>query len=169
MTVALTTVPAWILMMKVLRLAGPEVPVALRPPRLCPSCWTGFVNAEPAVMQVKTRAAPSPCPSIKQPQPQRSDEEPPPSPSAPATSRSPGPAPASSNRPLRSCLALPALAPSVTLRHRPPPLQPNCPASARVTPLCLFPRCHTSPPSPPAIARPPCPFQRRTQSNPSAL
>lgn len=168
---------AWILRTSALRLEEvvQEVSVEPRPPQPCRSCWTDFVNAEPAAMPEKEPAAPSPCRFIKQLQPQVSDGEPRPSLSAQKTSRSPGPAPASSNRPPRSCLALPVLAPSVMLRHLLPPLQlePNSLASTPVIPSLRFPRCPASPPwrppSPLAISLPPCPSQRRTQMNPSAL
>lgn len=151
-----------------------ELPVELRPPQLCPSCWTDSVNAEPAAMQATEPAAPSPCPFIKQPRPPVSDEEPRRSLSVQRTARSPGPAPASLSRRPRSCLVLPALAPSATLRRPPPPpqLEPNSPGSTRVIPSVRFPRCHASPPwrppSPLAITLPPCPSRRRTQSKPSA-
>lgn len=140
--------PVWTLMTRALRQAVPEVPVGPRPPRLCPSCWTDSVNAEPAATQQKEPAAPSLCRCIRRPQPPPSDAEPRRSLSVRVTSRSRGPAPASSNRPLRSCLAPPALAPSQMLRQllRPPPLQPNCPASAPVIPSLRCPRCHASPP-----------------------
>lgn len=152
----------------------PEVSVEPLPPRLCLSCWTDFVSAGLAAMQKTEQAAPSPCRFIKQPQPRLSDGEPRPSLSALKTSSRPGPDPASSNRPPRSCLAPPALAQSVTLRHLlpPPQLELNPLASTQVIPSLHFPRCHASPPwrppSPLAINPPPCPSQRRTQRIPAA-
>lgn len=170
-----STVLVWILMMRALRLEVLEALVEPRPPQPCLSCWTDFANVELAAMQEMKLAALSPCRFIKQPRPQLSDEEPRPSLSVQRTSRSLGRARASSSRPLRSCLVLPVLAPSVTLRHLlpPPQLEPNSPASTRAIPSPQFPRCHASPPwrlpSPLAIAHPPCLSQRRTLSSPFTL
>lgn len=152
----------------------PEVSVEPRPPQPCRSCWTDFVNAELVAMHETEPAALSPCRFIKRPQPQVSDEGHRPSLSVQKTTRSPGPAPASSNRPPRSCLVLPVLAPSAMFRHLLPPLQlqQNSLTSTLVIPSLQFPRCPASPPwrppSPLAISLPLCPSQRRTQKNPCA-
>lgn len=160
--------------MRVLRLEVPEASVEPRPPRPCPSCWTGFASVEPAVMPAMAPAAQCPCPFFKQPPHRLLGEEPQPCLSVLKTSRSLGPAPASSNPPRLFCHVPPALAPSLTLSHLlpPPHLEPNSPASAPVKPFPRFPHCRASRrwrhPSLLAITLPPCPSRRRTRRNPFA-
>lgn len=167
--IRLQTALAW--MMRDPRWEAPGAPVGHLPPQPSLNYWMDSENAGLEEMPEKTPGAPSPCRCIQQPQPRLSGEEPPPSLWLQRTSRNLGRAPASSNRPRRSCLAPPAFAPSATLKHPPLPVhpEPNCPASARVTPCPRFPRCLASPPWRPrslrAIGHPPRSFQRRNQSS----
>lgn len=167
--IRLQTALAW--MMRDLRWEVPEVLVGRLPPQPSLNYWMDSENAGLEEMPEKTPGAPYPSRCTQQPRPQLSEGEPPPSLSLRRTSRNLGRAPASSNHPRHSCHVPPAFAPSATLEHLPPPLrlEPNCPASVRVTPCPRFPCCLPSPPwhpqSPRGIARPPRPSQRRNQSS----
>lgn len=170
----LSTVLAWILVMRDLQLEIPEVLVEPPPPLLSQSYLTDFGNVELAAIQETMLGVLCPYRFIQQPQPQLSDVEPRLSLSDLRISRNPGQAPASSSRPRHSCHVQPVLAPLGTLRHL-LTLQPesNTLASTQVSHCVRFLLCPTTlpwrPQLPLTIGHPPWPFQRRNQSNPFSL
>lgn len=60
----------WILMMKALRPAIPEVSTGPRPPLPCPNCWTDSENAELVATKEMKMEALSLCQYTRQPEPQ---------------------------------------------------------------------------------------------------